>query len=314
MGIFWALYSLSRQKLYGLAGLGFIIFSFLYWLLPPQHVSVGIFNIIFYFGNILFFDYLSYTLSGSSILHHKRWKVQFGSQLLLVGLFFALLLEIYAHWIGKFWYYPYWSFSFYLFILVPGFAFYAFYLTETYLGTKAVIRYFFRGRRPPKESWERHKSLFIPLGFIGALGMATVTTYMVLRTTWNLDANVFLSITNRSSPGEVSFYWFLLAAIFLWLFLEYLEFERHETSMLYEMIHGNFAPVAAVFISAWVSAILYEIFNVPGGLWRYANIPLPNMHILGIPLIIFLTWPFHYFPLFSLWRILFKKDTEEMWK
>lgn len=296
MGVFYALYSLSRQKLYGLVGLGFIIISFLYWFLPLGHVSVGLFNILFYFGNILFFDYLSYTLGGKSLLHHKRWKVQLASQLLLVGFFFALLLELYAHWIGKFWYYPYWSFPFYLFILVPGFAFYAFYLTETYLGTKAVIQYFFRKRRRKKESWDKHKNLFIPLGLIGALGIGAVTAYMVLKTTWNIGLDAFLSITNGPFPGEISFYLFLLAAIFLWFFLEYLEFERHETSMLYEMIHGNFTPIAAVFISAWISAILYEIFNIPRRTLEICQHPFISYTDHGNPTSDFFRLAFPLFP------------------
>jgi hypothetical protein len=84
--------------------------------------------------------------------------------------------------------------------------------------------------------------------------------------------------------------------------------------MLYEMIKGNYVPIISIFIAGWGSALLYEGLNAPTGLWRYSNIPLSEFNVFGIPILIFLIWPFQYFPLFSLYRLLFKKETEQVWK
>lgn len=317
---FTAFSYLTKKKFYGFIGLVFIIASFLYWRLPLTNFNLLIFNSLFYLGNILFFDFLSYHLSGSSLFHSKVRGIKLSSRLVLVGIVFGLILEIYAHWLGKLFYYPHWSPEFYLFILIPGYAFYALYLIETYLGTKAVVEHFFRRRKMNKESFAGLKRVFVTLGLVGALGIGASTALIIIRTTFGTSLNEFFSIINNPFISGVFTDWasaifWSLAAIFFWLFIEYLEYERHETSMLYEMIRGNFAPISAVFISAWVSAILYEVFNLPGGLWRYQNIPFSEITLFGVPLFVYLIlWPSHYLALFSLYRLIFKKEAEEIWK
>lgn len=310
-----SLASLSRKGYGGLVGLVLIAVSFLHWYLPFTNTNVLLFNLLFYAGNVLFFDFLSYELSGNSPLHSKYRGVRLSLRFLLLGFLFGLILEFYAHWIGKFWYYPYWDLSFYAVVFIPGFAFYAFYLLETYMGTKAVIEHFFIKRRPKDNlaDFPKFKNLFTILGFIGSTGIVGLTTFLILKTTIRgITGKIFEPATAIAS--NITFVPLILIPIFIWLFLEYLEYERHETSMLYETLHGNFSPLAAVFISAWVSALVYEVFNVPSGLWRYANMPWPELTIYHVPMAVYLFWPLHYFPLFSLYRVIFKKETRDLWK
>ncbi len=311
---------LSGNKLYGFIGLVLITASFLYWRLPFSNFTLLIFNSLFYLGNILFFDFLSYELTGSSLLHSKKRGIKLSSRLILVGIIFGLLLEIYAHFLGKLFYYPYWSPAFYILIIIPGYAFYSFYLLETYLGTKAVVKHFFHKIRRGKERIAGFKKLFMTLGILGAVGIGASTALIFLKTTFGTNIEEFMSIINNPFIGRIFSDWnsvlFWSATVFsFWFFLEYLEYERHETSMLYEMVKGNFVPLVAVFVSAWISAVLYEILNLPGGLWRYQNIPFSEVTLFGLPIFVYLfLWPSHYLALFSLYRLLFKREAEEIWK
>lgn len=301
-------------KYYGFAGLGLIIASFLYWYVSYGHFTLLVFNFLFYSGNILFFDFLSYHFAGFSLLSPRHRHIRLLVQLLLIGFVFGLMLELYVHWFGKLWYYPFWSFGFYLLIFVPGFAYYSLYLIESYLGTKAVIEKFLLHYRRKKLDFRGLKGVFTAAGLIGAIGLGGATVYTVLKTTFGTTFEEFVSVTNSPSQGQIPLWLLILISLFIWLVFEFLEYERHESSMLYELFKGNFAPILAVFIAAWISALLYEIFNEPGGLWRYENIPYSEITILNVPILVYLIWPFHYLPLFSLYRILFKKDTEEIWK
>lgn len=311
--IFRFLYYVSGKKFYGFIGAGLIALSFVHWYFPLTHLGVGFAHFLFYLGNILFFDYLSYKFSGWSPLHARGQKIQLVSQLLLLGLLGGVVLELYAHWFGKLWYYPFWDYPFYLLIFIPGFAFYFFYLLETYLGVKAVFAHFFTHRHK-RENFSKYKMLFTVLGLVGIGGLSATTVFLILRVTWGSSLTEFLSIVNRPFVQEVSFLPFFILPVFFWFFLEYIEYERHETSMLSEMFEGNFIPVVAVFLSAWASAFLYEVFNIPGGLWRYANMPFREVTLFSVPVMVYLIWPFHYFPLFALYRILFKRETVRMWK
>lgn len=297
---------------YGFLGLGLIVSSFISWYLPFTNINLIIFNMFFMVGNILFFDFLSYEMSGFSLLHATRGKHI--SHFFLLGFIAGFILELYIHWFGKFWYYPYWNTYQYLLYFIPGFGVYVFYLTETYLGTKAVLEHFFKKRHSLKENFVGFKRLFLVLGLIGAFGLGLVSMFFALQAGFGKSFEDFLSVNSVPVLEKTMIVPLFFVAIFIWFLFEYLEYERHETSMLYELLRGNYFPFVAVFFSAWVSALIYEVFNAPSGYWQYANIPFSELSLFGIPLFIFIAWPFHYFPLFSLYRILFKGETKEIWK
>ncbi|NUR28623.1 MAG: hypothetical protein HOV83_22755, partial [Catenulispora sp.] len=59
--------------------------------------------------------------------------------LLLGGAVAGLVLELTAQWLGRLWFYPYWTPWFYGLIVLPGFAFYWLSIVESYLAAKAVL-------------------------------------------------------------------------------------------------------------------------------------------------------------------------------
>lgn len=303
------------RKLYGIIGIILTAVSFGHWFLPYRNEFIISAHWIFYIGNILFFDYLSYTFGNFSLIHSNKKLVRLISHFLLVGVLFAFFAEVYIHWIGKFWYYPTLRYPWEYFLgIIPEFAIYTFYLLETYLGTKAVLEYLFVKRHHHKESFAGYKRLFMTLGVIGSVGLGACTIYILLQTTLGNTIGDTLSIIYKPFGSSISYFILVLIAIFFWLILEYLEFEKRETSMLYEFLRGNIWPTLAIFVAAWISAFIYEGFNAPSGAWRYANFPFQHVAIWGVPIIVFITWPFHYFPAFSLYRLLFKKETTQMWE
>lgn len=303
----------SYPKYYGLLGGFLIVVSFIHWYLPFTNSLLLFFNSLFMLGNIFLFDCLSYELKGFSLLSLPRSHLK--RHFLVLGLLFGFILESYLHWLGKFWYFPYWDLPFYLIIFIPGFAFYFLYLTETYLGVKAVFEHFFLKWRVKKESFAGLKKIFVSLGLIGGIGLGFSTVYIALHTFISGNFQEFFSVNVVPQidykPLVIPMF---IVGFSLWFLLEYLEYERHETSILYEMLKGNFWPLISVLVAAWLSAVLYEVFNMPSGVWRYTNIPLTNITFFQIPLIVYIAWPFHYIILFSLYRVLFKKETEEIWK
>lgn len=289
-------------------GVTLIVVSFSYWFFPGSP-HLLFFNALFYIGNIMFFDFLSQYYAGFSLLQTPDRRKQF----LILGAVYGIILELSAHWLGKLWYYPHWDTFYYWVILVPEFAVYTFYLLETFLGTKAVLEHWFLNRRP-RVSFKGLRGTFEIIGLIGATGVAAVTTAFFLAVPKFANSSDFFSINRPVSLEFNVFVYLALGSVFFWLFLEYVEFKRHETSLLYEVIKGNPYPLLSVFVAAWISGIIYEVFNLPGGLWRYANWPLTGAQLLGVPIIIILAWPLHYLPAFCLYRILFKKETERLWE
>lgn len=291
-------------------GLVMIMISFGYWFLPISHKVLLVANALFVLGNIFIFDYLSERFSGYSLLkvHHRR------KHFLILGFLVGLFLELYINWIGKFWYFPYWDEAFYIISFVPGWALYSLYLLETYLGVKAIIeKLFFKSRF--RESFAGLRLIFISAGMLGAAMLSTGTLYLALSLTkreW--QEALIINQTRQSNPHN--WYWYFIIVIGFWLILECFEYYRHETSLLYEIFKGNYWPLLAIIVASLAGAISYEVFNLPGGLWRYSyeNVPFAQLRFIGFPVMMFIAWPFHYLPVISLYRILYKNDTKKLWQ
>lgn len=300
------------RKLYGFFGLSLIILSFLYWYLPQRLSVIAVFHLCFVIGNILLFDFLSYNFSHWSPLHNTK-KTALIAHFLLIGLIVGSMLEIYTHWIGRFWFYPLIRNPFIYVNILFYYGLYAFYLLETFLGTKAVLERYFIKHKRRKKSFAGLKKLYLFMGAFSAIGIGAVSIYVAVHAVFGVTLQQTYTILYAPFTANSSYYLFLLLSIFFWLFFEYLEYEKRETSMTYDLIKGNFLPLIAVFLAAWISSFAYEIFNVPGRGWVYENFPFSTITIMSVPIMVFITWPFHYLPIFALYRVLFKKETTKIW-
>lgn len=285
-----------------------IIFSFSFWFLPIDKFTQALANFIFSIGYIIFFDFLSYEFSGFSLLHSNHGGK---FHILLIGWAVGLFLEFYFDWIGKYWYYPKADTTFYLLIL-SAFPFYFMYILETYLGSKAMFEHFFV-KRKRRLDFSGLKKFFISIGLIGTIGLSVSTTLILLQLPYS-TLNGFFSV-NRELPVSPSLFWYMtLTSFSLWLLLEFLEYERHETSLLLETIRGKPWPLLSTLIAGWIAGTIYEGFNVPIEIWRYANVPFMNLMLFGIPLAVLIVWPVQYLAFISMYRLLFKKETEKIWE
>src|SRR5690349_6211880 len=132
-------------KRYGIVGLALSAFSFLHWLLPQNFFNAWTMLLIhgtFVTGLIMFFDWICLELEGRSFITSIKTKKDLIfaiKNFLIIGVVLGLLLEIYAHWIGKLWFYTYWGWGWYLVLFIPGFLGYAFFFLESYLAIKAIL-------------------------------------------------------------------------------------------------------------------------------------------------------------------------------
>lgn len=295
----------KRRLYYGLLLIGL---SFLYWFLPLTNNLVGFANAVFSVGNIMVFDYLSERYGNFSLLAVPNRRRHF----LIIGLIFGLVLEFYLNWVGKFWYFPRWDIVTYALIFVPGFAFYSFYLIETYLGTKAILEYWFI-RRTKAINFKGLKNIFTFLGIFGAIMLSSGTTYLVMSMTES-DWKSAISINQARYSNPENWYFYFIIFVGLWLLLEFFEYQKRETSLIYQIIRGNPWPLVAIFVAGFFSAAFYEVFNIHGGLWRYvdANVPFNHIKFMDFPIMMYIGWPFHYLPVLSLYRLLFKNESDEL--
>lgn len=303
---------ITSHKHYGLLGLFLIAISFIHWYLPFTNLNLAFSHGIFWLGNILLFDSISYELGGVSLI--KLTTKSGLRHFLIIGLICGALVEEIPARLGKIWYYPQWDLFSYFIFLGLGFGFYFFYLIETYLGFKAIIFHFFKNHKRKEKNFIKFKKIFLLEGFVGVIGIAISLSYLIIKTLSEGILQTFLD-TNKNVVTSESL-WIPTVSIlfFMFLFLEYLEYERHEKSLTYDLLRGNFTPLASIIIAGFISGVIYEGLVVPSGLWKYTNFPLQDNFIFGIPLIVVLLWPFQYFPLLAFYRVLFKKESERIWK
>lgn len=295
---------ITSHKHYGLVGFFLILASYIHWFLPLTVPNLAIGHFIFLLGNILLFDSISYELGGYSLLKTiSKNKIKF---FLGIGVVCGYFLELLDNSFAHIWYYPPLTTFQYGLFMTLGFGFYFLYLIESYLGVKAILIHFFKKHKRKPENFRKLRILFIAVGFIGTVGLGASTLYLSLK-----SGSILINQSLQTS--ESLFFPAMFVLFFLFLFLDYLEYERHETSLIFNIYKGNLIPLFAVLLASFMCSLVYESFVVPTGIWRYMNIPFQETKILGIPLFVIIFWPLQYFALIAFYRVLFKKETEKIY-
>lgn len=300
-----------------LIGLLLIAGACIHWWLPHTNRILLIAHALFIVGNVVIADALTRHYRGFSLIRGARRRTRLAVQLLLVGGIFGIIFELYGHWLIPYFYFPYWSTTTYSLLLIVAYAGYALYLIETYLGVKAWIE----KSGSQKKRVAHHnmsKAAVTVLGSIGLLGISAITVVLIAHAlpwgSWDaIIDGISAGVRNDALGPYASTALMFAIPLCIWLVLEYVEYRRHERSMLDQVFQGNSAPLIAVIITGWVSGLIYELFNQPVGIWRYQNVPFDGITILGLPVLVVLAWPVQYLPLFSLYRIFFKEETEQLY-
>lgn len=192
-------------------------------------------------------------------------------RLLACGAAAGLLLEIIAQWLGRLWYYPWWTPWFYALMLVPGFTLYWLFIVESYLAAKAVLDAAVRWRPV-------HRS--VRLWPVGAAALA-VSVALWIR--WYAQRGFAFDVTGPT-PIAPPFGYVVLAVAGVALL---------SGALVTAAVRRYWVPFAAIVLAAVVVSVAFEIPNAVHWHWAYAHFPGPVVPG-GLPLVVFLAWPLQY--------------------
>ncbi len=292
--------SLSHQALFGLL---LIVASLLYFYFDYTLWLVGITQVMFLLGNILFFNAVSGKFHGTQITTRNVYA------LFATGVMFSLLFELYVHWWGKFWYYPLLSTETYLILLIPFYCLYIIYLLTAYFSILAVLRHLYKPKKVASHNLKIVTRIARVIGITGGVGVIASTFILAFYfTAPHLEQ--FLSINYASRVDPIMLPLMVIVGLSFWLLFEYLDYKKNRNKgLLIGAIYKDYLPLVAIVLAGLLLAITYESFNTPSGWWRYANIPFSEIHLFGVPALIYLLWPLQYLPIIALYKLLQPKNS-----
>ncbi len=192
-------------------------------------------------------------------------------RLLACGVAAGLVLEIVAQWLGRLWYYPWWTTWFYVLVLVPGFALYWLFIVESYLAAKAVLDAAVR-RRPVLRSVR-----------LWPAGVAVLAVFAALSIRWYAQRDFTFDVTGPT-PAAPPFGYAVLAFTGVALL---------DGGLVTAVSRRYWVPFAAIVLAAAVISVAFEVPNTVHWQWAYDHFPGPVLPG-GLPLTVFLAWPLQY--------------------
>ncbi|MBV1849387.1 hypothetical protein [Catellatospora tritici] len=233
--------------------------------------ALGLCSALFVVGGIVAGEGICDAFGGTSL-----WDVVTRSPLMLprmlaCGATAGLVLEIVGQWLGRLWYYPWWTSWFYALVLIPGFALYWLLIVESYLAAKAVLDAVTRSRpiRGTVRLWP-----------VGGLVLAA---FLALSIRWYAERGLAFGVTGPTSTAPPFGYAVLAAAGVTLLSGAPVSAARHR----------YWVPFAAIVLAAAVVSLTYEVPNAVHRQWAYAHFPGPELPG-GLPVAMFLAWPLQY--------------------
>jgi hypothetical protein len=283
-------------------GLLMIVVSYGQLLIPAKwaldnHFAAGFpysFAVAFFaFGVVVLSEGIVQKFGGVSLLglaRGSRWKF---IRFFLVAAVVGLILEVFAQWLGKLWYYAYYPNWFYWPALVPSFMLYWVMIVESYMAVKAVLDHVIRkgGREKGPARYYRFEPYFY--GFLGTVGTA-LFMFGTFRAIFDYIIRGGYTF-NVQGPSAIApaLHYIIIAFIGLWLVCEGALYVQQLPSLIRSMLHGYFVPVLALLCSSLLLSLVWESQNAQVGYWVYTNWP-GTATVLGVQLSVILTWPANY--------------------
>lgn len=270
---------------YGLIGLVMIIFSY---FLGVGFGDIPFLHLSFEIGYWLFFDSIAYHLSGTSLLHRiwKRKRLLF--YLIFLGALVGGAFDFYGVLLTRVWEYPVVTdiFGYVNLYVAWGFVLLMYY--SSYRVFSIIIRKEFGRFGEKLVSKPNEKTVFSWVGILGSLLLIIPIVAYLFPANY---PNVLL---------------FALSILGLWFISEYVEYQRHERSLLKDILEGYWNPVAAIIAGSVICSLVWEYLNIQTGSWMYKNLPLMSWEILGVPVLVIIGWPALYVIFLSFYRAVFK--------
>ncbi|MDD4990118.1 MAG: hypothetical protein PHW31_02300 [Candidatus Pacebacteria bacterium] len=294
--------------------IGILLFclSYLQIILPKPWTnfwSLSFFYVLFALGIILICESITNKLAKESLLnniiHNKKTLFRF----ILVSAIGGLGLDGIAQWLGKLWFYPYYSLFIYSISFVGGFALYWLVIAESYLAVKLIINFLRKGKKTVTKYFKFEAVFFKAIGIIGAF-LIPLAVFLILRE-YTIQGGYIFSISPIIYKAN---FWYIMLSFFgIWFLLEFAEYAQRKTSLLKNIFHRNFIPLLSIVIASFALSITMEAQNIIHGYWVYLNWPIENIKLLGLPLFMILAWPFHYIAFLSLFRAATGAMSDEIW-
>lgn len=212
-------------------------------------------------------------------------------RLLGAGALAGLVLEIVSQWLGRLWYYPYWTPWFYGLILVPGFTFYWVSIVESYLAAKAVLDALARPR--PVTGSVR----------LWPLGLLLLALSLTLSITWYAQRGFAYAITGPA-PTAPPFAYAVLAVVGVALL---------STALVTAAVRRYWVPFAAIAVASAVLSVAMEVPNALHRHWAYAHFPGP-VAPGGLPWAVFVAWPLQYLVFLAVPSVIVPKAAALFWQ
>ena len=295
-------------------GIIFFLLSYLQLLLPFNFVNgkiLAFFWFLFMFGIILISDGITEKIYKKSLLREIRKSKKNTILFFIISIAGGIILEGVAQWLGKLWVYPYFNAYTYSIFFIFGFGLYWLMIAESYLATKAILDYIRRGKQIVRNYYWFEPPFYKLLGLIGAI-LVPLSAFFMLHD-YTSNGGYIFDISSHTNY-KVNFIYIITIFLGTWFVLECIEYFRKKTSLLKDIFHHYFNPLAAILIASFILAIIMETENIPYGFWQYTNWPFENIQFLNLPVMMFIAWPLHYVAFLSLFRAFTEKESNEIWK
>lgn len=297
--------------LLGFAGLGLSLLPF---VLPESAKTAG-FLTLFYglycIGIVFISDAICQVTAGYSALRRLLHKGPGFWLFLSLATLAGLIFDGAASYFGSLWYYPYYSAGFYLFVvlLAGGFVGYWITIVLSYDATKEVLDRLFGEKEVTKPF--RFEKIFYSVLLVFGIAATAISLHKIFLNTQFLAKFAFNVSTFK--PPYLEFGYVILLSFGLLGVFEFIEFLRHRTSLIKDVIHGYFTPLVAILLISVILGVYMEGQNFPIKLWVYTNWPLQEVTFIGLPILVFAVWPLQFILFLSMYRALGDHRSAEFW-
>jgi hypothetical protein len=280
--------------------------SFIPWVfkIPTDFHSGMIFSLVYGAGYVF--------LCNSIILKYSKKKPKnfvhiLRTHMVVIGLLSAVIIELFANWIWKLWYYPHFSLPVYFFALFVVLVIYFVFILKGYLAVRSILLAHIKQKRIRKSGKSYHL-FFSLIGLTGSIGFILGLARSI--STIHVHGVAFF---NSYATHDFNLINILLVSLSLVFILEYLEYKEHEDTLIMHLIQKDWVPLASILIASTLTSITMEGFNIPLTIWIYTNWPLANITFFNLPLTVLIAWPVQYILLIALYRVVYKRETARIW-
>jgi hypothetical protein len=302
------------KKYYLVVGLLLLLFSVLNLIAANHNFTAKEITALWtcnWLSLILISEYTTLKLKSNSLFallsRNKKNLLIF----LLISTLGGLAVEGIGQWIGKLWFYPFFTLHQYQKATTLGFSLYMTTIAEVYIASKSIIDRFIRPPKIARSSFIWEKKLYPKFLLLGILFVAASLALSYRQ--YEKAGGYFFDAT-KIVNFHISFFTIIMAPLGIWLICEYIENRRRQMSFLKDISREYWNPLLAIILSTLIVGFSMEIINLRYGYWVYVNWPLQQVRVFNLPvLMIGLAWPLHFVMFLSMFRAIAAERSINVW-